>query len=642
VTAVVELLRESPLFAHLDDHALAALAARCTTRRYDKGATVCTIGDPADELFIVAEGAVAVWGVGEVVAHLSRPATVGEVALLLREPRSATITTTRPTEVVLLGAEDFDELVRDDVNTIAAIGKMLAHRLRATTHRARSRHSLIIATLGEPGQRGVTLVARFLEARLTRDLSGPVVRLTVGADGVAIDDATVAFREGEVPVRHRQSRADAVADIARRVDQLSARCSAIVVEVSTRSGLDAEAAGSFADVVVELGRNASPPHGLGSNTQWLRVRNHADGSGANHSAASARSFSVPYDASITDRPTLDAARILLDDVRRPTTRALDRLVRAVEGRVVGVALGAGAALGLAHIGALRELEEKGVPIDVIAGSSMGGVVAAGHATGCSARELETFAISQSSFLRLLGTVDPAVTGDGLLAGNQLLRYLRPFLNRARSFSELVVPARLVATDLIAGERVAIGDGDLESAVRATVAMPPFITPLVRDGRTLVDGGIIDPLPVDVVRELGADIVIAISAIPRFHSNAETVLTRASRALNRVNPLAYLTRRSRSLNLLDVVMSSFHIVEHQLGEYMARDADVFIQPDLASHTWIEFYRAPEIIERGAGAARAAAAEIDVAMTSRLTRTFPDLAVSIHDSSGLRIPTEPRPI
>ena len=281
---------------------------------------------------------------------------------------------------------------------------------------------------------------------------------------------------------------------------------------------------------------------------------------------------------------------------------------------------------------LRELESKGVAIDMVAGSSIGGVIAAGIATGTPASELEARADDQSSFLKLLRTVDVAFTGDGLLAGNQLLKYLRPFLCGARTFADLTLPARIVATDLAAGERVAIGDGDLESAIRATIAMPPFITPLVRDGRTLVDGGIIDPIPVDVVRELGADIVIAVSAIPRFDADAATVFTRASRAVNRVNPIAYLTGRPRALNLLDVVMNSFHIVEHQLGAHLARDADVFIQPDVAAHTWIEFYRAPEIIERGAAAGRATFSRIDEVMTSRLALAFPHVSFPLPARTG----------
>jgi NTE family protein len=612
VISVVDLLGESPLFAHLAYDTRVRIAERCTMRRYEKGEILCNVGDPADELLIIAEGEVAISTSDAVVAHLARPAAIGEIALLLREPRSATITASRPTAVVALERAHFDELARDDFEIITAIGRMLAARLRATTRGERARRSLVIAVVGEPGQRGVSLVARYLEARLADDLGGRVARIVVDDD--APNDATVF-------VKSRSGRSETVADVARCIEDLVETRRAVVVDLSIRTGLDADAASSFADVIVDLGHSTRPPELYAESTRRLRVRNHADGSAASHVAASARSFSIPYDAAIASLPAASATRLLLNDRRRATTRALDRLSRAIEGRVVGLALGSGAALGLAHIGALRELENSGIPIDVLAGSSMGGVVAAGYATGCTAAELESRAASQSSFLRLLRTVDPAVTGDGLLAGNQLVSYLRPFLNGARTFADLVIPTRLVATDLSAGERVSLGDGNLESAVRATVAMPPFITPFVRDGRTLVDGGIVDPLPVDVVRDLGADVIIAISAIPRLQANAVTVLTRASRMLNRVNPFAYVTSRSRSLNLLDIVMNSFHIVEHRLSDQIARDADVFIEPDLSSHTWIEFYRAAEIIDRGAAATRDAVSEIETAMSARLLRMFP---------------------
>jgi NTE family protein len=629
VTAVADLLGESPLFAHLDVEARARIAERCTVRHYEKGETICAVGDAADELLIIAEGEVAVWAGGSVVAHLGRPAVIGEIALLLREARSATITASRPSRVVALEAVYFDELARGDMAITTAIGHMLAARLRATTHGEQAHRCLVVAVASEAGQRGVTLIASYLQARLVRDLGGEVAH-------VVVDDAPDA--DGHVFVRRGADRPESIARIARVIDELTPSTRAIVVELNTHAGVDIGAASSFADVIVELARSPRPPVDIDEQTRVLRVRNHADGSGASHVAASARSLTIPFDAALAAHPAHAAVRLLIADERRMTTRALDRLARAVERRVVGVALGSGAALGLAHVGALRELEDAGIPIDVVAGSSMGGVIAAGYATGCTARELEARAVSQSSFLRLLRTVEPAVTGDGLLAGNQLVAYLRPFLDGARTFADLVLPTRVVATDLIAGDRVPIGDGDLESAVRATVAMPPFITPLVRDGRTLVDGGIVDPIPVDVVRDLGADIVIAISAIPKYQPNSVTALTRASRILNRFNPFAYVTSRARSLNLLDIVMGSFHIVEHRLGERVARDADIFIEPDLASHTWIEFYRAAEIIERGAEATRNAIPEIEAVLSSRLAATFPVDATSSR-TANLRVAVEP---
>jgi NTE family protein len=140
-------------------------------------------------------------------------------------------------------------------------------------------------------------------------------------------------------------------------------------------------------------------------------------------------------------------------------------------------------------------------------------------------------------------------------------------------------------------------------------MPPFITPLLDGNRILVDGGLVDPLPVDVAREMGADIVIGVNAVSNLDGEAATVLTRVSRGLNLINPFAYLGGRRHSLNLLDVVMRSFQVIEHQLGAGSSHSADVIVQPDLGHYTWIEFYRAPEIIERGAAAAEDAITEIE---------------------------------
>jgi NTE family protein len=262
-----------------------------------------------------------------------------------------------------------------------------------------------------------------------------------------------------------------------------------------------------------------------------------------------------------------------------------------------------------------------VPVDVVAGSSMGAVIGAGYAAGATGSDLEVYAERAASLLRLVRAFDVAFTGDGILAGRQLLDYFRPFLHGARRFDELVLPARIVATDLSHGRTVAIGEGDLEAALRASIAMPPFLTPVLRDGQTLVDGGIVDPLPVDVVRDLGADIVIAVHAIPALDADAATLLTRVSRTLNRVNPVAWLAGRSRSLNLIDLVMNSFHLVEHQLGAHLARGAEVVVEPDLSGHTWIEFYRAHELIERGASAARRAIPDIETVLAQRLAATRP---------------------
>src|SRR5262249_10802384 len=160
---------------------------------------------------------------------------IGEIALLLREPRSARITASRPTLVVALERAHFDELARDDFEIITAISRMLAARLRATTRGERARRSLVIAVVGEPGQTGVSLVARYLEARLAEDLGGGVARIVVDHDPQ--DDASVF-------VKSRLGTSETVADVARRIEDLVEDTRAVVVDLSARTGLDGDAASS--------------------------------------------------------------------------------------------------------------------------------------------------------------------------------------------------------------------------------------------------------------------------------------------------------------------------------------------------------------------------------------------------------------
>lgn len=208
------------------------------------------------------------------------------------------------------------------------------------------------------------------------------------------------------------------------------------------------------------------------------------------------------------------------------------------GKKVGLALSGGGARGLAHVGVLRVLEEEGVPIDFVAGTSMGAVVGGLYAAGVPLDEIERLAVEldwrdalkdqvryrQLPFrrkedqelyrtaLRLgLGEEGLAVPG-GLLSGQKLEAMLRLLLAPAAGitdFSHLPIPFRAVAADLETGEQVILAKGDLAESIRASLAIPGMFTPVEIEGRLLADGGIANNLPVDVVREMGADLVIAV-------------------------------------------------------------------------------------------------------------------------------------
>jgi NTE family protein len=173
-------------------------------------------------------------------------------------------------------------------------------------------------------------------------------------------------------------------------------------------------------------------------------------------------------------------------------------------KTVGVALSGGGARGLAHVGVLKVLEELELPIDMLAGTSMGGIVAALRAAGISAARIEELASS----LRLLDILQWDPTGLGLVGRTKTAELLRESLGGDLTFEQLEIPLALTAVDLERGEEVTLREGSVVEAILATTALAAVFPPTEWRGRMLVDGGFLNPVPFDVVHEMGADRVVA--------------------------------------------------------------------------------------------------------------------------------------
>jgi NTE family protein len=245
---------------------------------------------------------------------------------------------------------------------------------------------------------------------------------------------------------------------------------------------------------------------------------------------------------------------------------------------IGIALGGGGALGLSHIGVLKWLEENRIPVDYVAGTSMGGLIGGCYATGMSADEIETF-LKTIDWSQLFDSVPPLKNVDfrrkedrrdysaelemgfkknslklpqglsGYRISLLLSRITFPYSSIV-SFDDLPIPFRCVAADIINNEPVVMGDGSLAEAMRATMAVPSVFTPVERDGRQLVDGGIYDNVPTSVIQKMGANVIIAV------HLNANKGKPSGSKgSIVLLNTLdAIIENNSRkSLGIADVVI-----------------------------------------------------------------------------------------
>lgn len=275
---------------------------------------------------------------------------------------------------------------------------------------------------------------------------------------------------------------------------------------------------------------------------------------------------------------------------------------------IGIAFSGGGAKGCAHIGVLRVLEELRIPVDYVAGTSMGAIIGGLYASGLGPDELEETILAvdwadalrdkpgrrdltfrrKDDDLRYIPGVELGVGRGGLryptgLRSGQKLNYLlRRFtlpVRTIRDFDQLPIPFRAVATDIATGEMVVLGSGDLARALRASMAIPSVFTPVEIDGRLLVDGGVTDNVPVDVVRAMGADVVIAIDIGAQFAEDEEVgrsllaILGQTNRMITRGNMIARLAA-----------------------------ADIVVTPDISGIGTLEFHRGREIIARGEAEAR----------------------------------------
>lgn len=246
------------------------------------------------------------------------------------------------------------------------------------------------------------------------------------------------------------------------------------------------------------------------------------------------------------------------------------------GGTVGLALSGGAILGCVHIGVLKALDESGIRITHLSGTSMGALVASFYAFGFSGAEIEDVAEE----LRWPSVAGIAPSRLGFLSQEKLKKTLTRHLGKVR-VEDAEIPLAMIATDISTGEKVVMTEGDLAEAAAASACFPGVFIPGEREGRLLVDGGLVENLPISPLRDWGVDRVIAVDAFlgMTFH---------------------------RPTKLLDLIKNSVDIVLVQAARATADKADLLIAPDLDTFSSTEMEHIPALIEEGYRAGKAALA------------------------------------
>ncbi|MDH4390361.1 MAG: patatin-like phospholipase family protein [Aquabacterium sp.] len=241
---------------------------------------------------------------------------------------------------------------------------------------------------------------------------------------------------------------------------------------------------------------------------------------------------------------------------------------------IGLALGGGAARGFAHIGVIQVLEEAGIPVDLVAGTSAGSLVAALYAAGRNGATLARLALAMDES----AITDWAFPGRGLIRGEALARYVRDQTG-GKPIEQLARPLGIVATDLDSGEAVLFRRGDVGAAVRASSAVPAIFQPVKIGTREYVDGGLVSPVPVRFARQMGAELVIAVDISSPPDGNATG------------DPFKLL-------------LQTFAIMGRSINQWELKDADVVLRPRLVGMSSADFTGRQRAIDAGREAATAA--------------------------------------
>ncbi len=636
-----DLLATIPIFSFLGRAETAAVEQLFVESTHQKGDVICRQGDEGETFHVILDGELDVLSGEKVVTILKSGDFFGEMALLQGGKRTATVVANRRVRLMTLDRASFNSLFMKNPKALEYFTRVLCRRLASTSSGEKTRGSSMVVTVGSRRHslKGKSLVASSL-AGVLHDLTRAdviIVRVKSTDQAPGGDYAELLSNsqwsdelasrlirtdsEGvslvEVPGRPGLSAAVYEEKASNLVSKLSTKFQFIIFDLGMDPQGLLEAVPTFSDVFVEIVDQAGMETAKGTPTKarmrHFRVLNTYNANSYGTSINSCEPFVIPRDGALTNG---SASQYIRSNKKSVPALPLHRLARKILGATVGVALGGGAAFGIAHLGVLQVMEENDIPVDLVAGCSQGSIIGIGYAAGVGIQPMIDIAMSLGKRGNTLLAVDLTLTKPGLLAGNKFIKIFSPYLGEKTTFEDLLIPCRTVATDIESGERISIGKGALTTAFRASAAVPMVFAPVRVGEHVLVDGGVADPVPAEVVNEMGADMCIAVNVVPPLKRGVENAVSKTVRQLNRFNPLTYFGDDEQMPNMFDVIMNAMQILQYELGNFKAANAEVRINPDLSDFTWVEYYRSDELIARGREEAEAKLPLIQRAMKEKL--------------------------
>lgn len=643
----VSSARENDLLRGLTTGEVEQVFPLLERREFQAGDEILHQGDPGDHLYIVDHGLVAVMltqpdGVTTSLAQLGPGQIFGEMAILMGKPRTAQVRAVTHTVVYGLSVSEFFAIAGRSPTILLNIGRVLATRLslaergvaRARSHSVTVCVGLVSPTIGSiiatnlaaaiahvsqsrtllvdiPTPRAAPLAGREWAPRLAEIRAGEEALLHLseirGLDDIAIHavrwaspgDTAAGASPSERDEDDPAATARTLNRMARVVDFLvlnlvgqSSELVAAILPLADRLFLVAPFGSMGSPDVVSLAHRCRAALAPDASLEMLAlvspgtsVSNVRDGDGIRVSAV----HPLPNQAELLHESAKAVGPLILGLPDSSLSKSFMRLARNVARLRVGIALGGGAAKGISHIGVLARLAELGIPIDVVAGTSVGAIVGAGLVLGMHVNEIEEGLDRMVALWN--GAFRPVIPGSSLLSTVGLER-IASQLGGDLSIEELSTPFGAVASDLTSGRSVYITRGSLAWALRCTASLPVLFNPVIHGEYVLVDGGVTNAVPTHLAQLLGADVVLA------------TELSGVRLDLSPIElddlPKSVPASKTRPPNFLQTYMRTIDVMHMASAEHDILTADVLFRPEMPGVGWRDFQNRNVPKEAGARA------------------------------------------
>jgi len=622
----LSFLRKASLFASLKEEELLQVCQSLECKRVPRGGIICKEGEPGDAFYIIRSGAVVVTtareGEEKRLNELYRGDVFGEMALLTGEPRSATVRALLDADLFMLSKSRFDAMIRNYPLVNMYLSRIISHRLiKAKSPILDVLLPFSYAAIGSGKGMGNTTFLREVARILSSEVKKKVLVVDLEGNGAkgSLDFAPMAIPDpqllDEIHPAHQESFLQCwlqhpsgyvlfsfpPSGAKRVISHFGARLSFIlgilkekfdyiIFDLPPLLSPLAKRALKLSDKVLYM--TGDTPDGIEEAKKGLmEIKNIMGDSpsavqvGVSHlmGPTGPRRSGIREALDIPEAPEiwLESKGMAPSEGQLNVTKGMSgarRVAREIGSVRIGLALGAGGARGWAHLGILEALEKEHIPIDMIAGSSIGALVGATYARTGSFQE--TYHLTVGKFPNKRSTkqkiYDYTVPLRGFIKGKKVWEMIHEGLGRA-DFLDMSIPFVAVATDIGTGEEIILDSGSIADAVRASIAIPGVFEPFKLDGRWLVDGGLVNSVPASILIRKGMNYVIGVFLESR-RSKAEW------------DP-------ARGPHIMNVLTRTYDIIRSQTSGGISELVNVAIYPPIDDFRWDDFHRGEEMTKIG---------------------------------------------